>query len=50
MEDDIIAFLKKEVFGKGSKENPLQVIREMASWTGLLTRENIMKKLTAERS
>ena len=42
VEEDIVSFLKKEVFGKGSKENPVQVIREMAAWTGLFTRPVIM--------
>ncbi|EGR34148.1 hypothetical protein IMG5_022740 [Ichthyophthirius multifiliis] len=50
IEDEIYKFFKKEIFTQNtSKENPIQVLREMQNWNGLLSRQKIMKKLMPER-
>ncbi|CAK94813.1 unnamed protein product (macronuclear) [Paramecium tetraurelia] len=49
-EQDIINLLRQQVFKQQvMKENPLQTIREMQRWTGLLSRNTIQKHFLTER-
>ncbi|KRX09997.1 hypothetical protein PPERSA_08400 [Pseudocohnilembus persalinus] len=51
IEEQIVQFLRQELFsGQQSKDNPIQVIREMQGWSGLMSRPGVMKKLQNERS
>ncbi|CAD8135851.1 unnamed protein product [Paramecium octaurelia] len=49
-EQDVISLLRQQVFKQQvMKENPLQTIREMQRWTGLLSRNSIQKHFLTER-
>lgn len=49
VDDEAAMFLKKTVVGKSSSDNPMQVLREVQSWNGLLSRPKVKKLLQGER-